>query len=234
MLELVTDCPRCKANRITFNVFHGIPVEVHYNWQYWFEAFCICRSCRTSTVFVLSQKENSDSAELKKKGIVGLSGSANEYFEVRGHISLKDENGVVPPEHIPEPIRKAWSEGATCLAVGCFNASATMFRLCIDLATKGMLPEEDSEGLNRSTRRSLGLRLVWLFDNQILPESLRELSTCIKDDGNDGAHEGLLEKEDAEDVMDFTYELLERLYTEPKRLELAQLRRRERRNKPQA
>jgi hypothetical protein len=64
-----------------------------------------------------------------------------------------------------------------------------------------------------------------LFDNKILPEALHELSGCIKEDGNDGAHEGTLRKADAEDLLDFTAALLERLYTEPERLRLAQSRR---------
>jgi hypothetical protein len=55
----------------------------------------------------------------------------------------------------------------------------------------------------------------------------------LKDDGNDGAHAGTLTKADAVDLLDFTFELLERLYTERKRLELAAVRREERR-KPQA
>jgi len=100
-----------------------------------------------------------------------------------------------------------------------------MFRLCIDIVTRGMLPEENVKGLNARVRRDLGLRLPWMFDNDILPESIRELSSCIKDDGNDGAHEGTLRKQDAEDMLDFTYAMLERLYTEPKRIELAKERR---------
>ncbi len=92
-----------------------------------------------------------------------------------------------------------------------------------------MLPEGEVKGLNSKVRRDLGLRLPWLFDNGILPEALRELSSCVKDDGNDGAHEGTLKKEDAEDLLDFTYALLERIYTEPKRLQLAKERRLSRR-----
>ncbi|WP_373017600.1 DUF4145 domain-containing protein [Thiomicrorhabdus sp.] len=105
-----------------------------------------------------------------------------------------------------------------------------MFRLCLDLATKELLPSDNDEttGLNNRVRRNLGLRLPWLFDNNILPESLKELSNCIKDDGNDGAHEGILTTEDAEDILDFTFILLERLYTEPKRIEFAQERQRQR------
>ena len=48
--------------------------------------------------------------------------------------------------------------------------------------------------------------------------------------GNDGAHEDTLKKEDAEDVLDFTYVLLERLFTEPERIRIAQKRRAERRS----
>lgn len=39
-----------------------------------------------------------------------------------------------------------------------------------------------------------------------------------------------MKKEDGEDILDFTYILLERIYTEDKRLKLAQARRDERRS----
>ena len=116
-----------------------------------------------------------------------------------------------------------------CLAVSCNNAAGTMFRLCIDIVTRQMLPEEDEHDLNARNRRNLGLRLPWLFDHGSLPESLRELSTCVWEYGNDGAHAGTLTSEDAEDLLDFTCLLLERIYTEPARLRLAEARRHERR-----
>ncbi|NTW88889.1 MAG: DUF4145 domain-containing protein [Desulfobulbaceae bacterium] len=146
-------------------------------------------------------------------------------------VSLKDRAAITPPDHLPVEIQAVFSEGATCFAVGCFNAAGTMFRLCVDLATKSMLPAEDGDGLNSRIRRNLGLRLPWLFERHLLPEALRELSSCIKDDGNDGAHEGSLKKEDSEDLLDFTAAILERLYTEPERLRLAKERREKRRGK---
>ncbi len=93
---------------------------------------------------------------------------------------------IEPPDHLPKNIESVFREGATCIAVGCYNAAGTMFRLCVDLATKSMLPAEDTPGLNARTRRDLGLRLPWLFENGRLPESLKDLSSCIKEDGNDG------------------------------------------------
>jgi hypothetical protein len=43
------------------------------------------------------------------------------------------------------------------------------------------------------------------------------------------AHGGTLKNEDADDLLDFTVELLERLYTEPAKLKLAEERRKARR-----
>jgi hypothetical protein len=92
-----------------------------------------------------------------------------------------------------------------------------------------MLPQEETPGLNNRTRRDLGLRLPWLFEHGRLPFELRELSSCIREDGNDGTHQGTLTMQEAEDLLDFTTALLERLFTEPRRLEIAKERREKRR-----
>lgn len=159
------------------------------------------------------------------KDMLAYPGSLNNAFDVCGYLSLKDRNAEPPPEHLPTNVDAAFREGATCMTVKCFNAAGTMFRLCLDFATKALMPQDNVDGLNSKIRGSLGLRLNWLFDTGRLPEALHELATCVKDDGNDGAHDGTLTEVDAEDLQEFTFELLERLYTEPKRLELAKARR---------
>jgi hypothetical protein len=93
-----------------------------------------------------------------------------------------------------------------------------------------MLPSDEAEGLNARVKRDLGLRLPWMFKNGILPEDLKELSTCVREDGNDGAHTGTLTHEEAQDLQDFTTILLERIYTEKERLRLAEKRREKRRS----
>lgn len=186
-------------------------------------------------MFQLAEEGIPQSEAIKQsKGLSGVRGSVNGYVRIQGFVSLKDAAGASPPDYLPDEIRKVFTEGATCFAVGCYNASGTMFRLCIDLATQAMLPKEEVEGLTARIRRNLGLRLPWLFDRGALPEALREVSTCIKDDGNDGAHAGTLGKDDAEDMLDFTVALLERLYTEPRQLQLAKERREKRRDKPES
>ena len=229
MSELVANCPRCKAKQITFDLTSAVVITIQHGWQRHWEAFCVCRHCSHPSIFVLLQNDIKHESFLKTTALQQLNASVNQVATVKGHISLKDEIAQQPPEHLPENIHSTFLEGASCMAIGCYNAGATMFRLCIDLATKTMLPEENENGLNNKIRRSLGLRLKWLFDNKILLNALEELSTCIQEDGNDGAHQGILSEEDAQDILEFTFALLERLYTEPRKLELAKARRETRR-----
>lgn len=230
MAELVADCPRCRATRTTFDVLSDVHTGWRYNWQPWYEAFSVCRHCNRSTVFVLSARGIDEKDEMVKAGGPSrLDGSINGHVSVESFISLKDAGGIEAPGHLPEDIKAAFKEGATSLSVECPNAAGTMFRLCVDLATRPLLPKEDVEGLNQKVRRDLGLRLPWLFDHGKLPQDLKGLSSCVKEDGNDGAHRGTLQKEDAEDLLDFTTALLERMYTEPQRLVLATKRRADRR-----
>jgi len=225
MAELVANCPRCRAINITFDVTSENFLYQRHHWQNWYEIFSQCRHCHRSTVFVVSESVNGNYKLIHETGLLKVPGSLNSYVEIHSHVSPKDNLTVAPPEHLPEDIKAIFSEASICIAVGCFNAAGTMFRLCLDMATRGMLPEADTHGLNARTRRDLGLRLPWLFDNGLLPEALRELSACIKEDGNDGAHAGTLQAADAGDLLDFTGVLLERIYTEPARLREAQSRR---------
>lgn len=222
---IVADCPRCGSSHMTFDVLQTIPTIVRYDWKRFFEAFCVCRNCRTSTTFSISQQRVEDAPASP----TSINGSLNRYFDIEGFICLKDMGGQEPPEFVPEPIANAFHEGATAVVTKCPNAAGAMFRLAVDLTTRPLLPAEDAEGLNKKVRRDLGLRLPWLFENGLLPKELEDLSHCIREDGNDGAHAGTLTKEDALDLQDFTVELLERIFTEPERLRLAAERRTKRR-----
>jgi len=230
--ELVADCPRCRSKRITFDVTEAHITHTEYSWQQHYEVFSICRQCNRSTIFALEDDGNADYDHFHQMGLLNCPIAINKYVIIKGFVSLKDFVATAPPDHVPENIAAVFREGATCLAVDCNNAAATMFRLCIDLATRRMLPAPTSDNPPTKVRRDLGLRLPWLFDNDKLPEALRDLSTCVREDGNDGAHEGTLTEEEAEDLRDFTTALLERIYTEPVKIRLAQERRETRRAPP--
>lgn len=109
-----------------------------------------------------------------------------------------------------------------------------MFRMCLDLATKDLLQKSTALAATVApTSRQkdvLAERLKWLFANNVLHGDLEELSQCIKDDGNDAAHDGNIGKNEALDLLEFTEHLLEHIYTRPEKVRLANVRRQERRN----
>jgi hypothetical protein len=203
-----------------------------YGWQRHYEICAKCRYCTRFTIFKASQRHNADSNHLNANEVHAINGSTNKWVEAHDYVSAKDADPLPAPESLPPDIAAAFEEGCRCWAIGCFNAAATMFRLSLDLATKPLLPPEDADGgPNGRQRRDLGLRLPWLFDNGKLPndQHLRDLSHCVKEDGNDGAHAGNLTNEDAADLYDFAFALLDRIITEPHRVRLAIERREARR-----
>jgi transcription elongation factor Elf1 len=149
MADLVANCPRCGSQSITHDVTAVNLVRKEHGWVKTFEAFATCRSCRRSTMFLIRERNDThDTKAFEQMSPLDIEVALNRHFKVEGFISLKDQATVAPPEHVPENIAKVFREGATCLRVECWNAAGTMFRLCVDLATRPMLPEGDVPGLN--------------------------------------------------------------------------------------
>jgi hypothetical protein len=229
---LVADCPRCGSSAITFDVTAQVFRKKEYDWLTHHEVFSVCRRCNRPTIFHVSMKVRHQSISQYPNTILNVEGALNQFFGVERYISLRDNVAIQPPEHLPPDIDQAFKEGAACYSIGCYNAAGTMFRLCLDHASRPLLPDPNNPNVpqpNDRQRRELGLRLRWLFDNGIIPNNLKELAKCVREDGNDGAHAGNLSKDDADDLLDFTVAFLERLITEPKKLEIAQARRDQRR-----
>ena len=232
MALLVADCPRCGVQQMTFDLTECITVDIEEGWAWTNECFCVCRSCAQATLFVLKLTSFAGRGNLSGPGALRkFDGFINPYVDIVRFVSVRDRASHAPPDFLPDELAETFREGATCLSVECWNAAGAMFRACVDLATRPLLPAEgvELEGLNRKVRRDLGLRLPWLFKTGRLPKGLDGLAACIREDGNDAAHQVNLEKEDAEDLLDFTRALLERLYTEPGRLKEADQRRAARR-----
>jgi hypothetical protein len=230
---------------MTFDVTAQVFRSQSYGWQNIQEAFCVCRHCDKPTIFVVETSLEGRKHDIKLSeafsyspdSIVKFDGSLNQFYKVKGYINLKDFSCIAPPDHLQPHIEAAFKEGAACYAIGCYNAASCMFRLCLDLLSKPLLPNPKDAEINQPTdfvRRNLGPRLAWLFKEGLLPKDLEHLATSVKDDGNDGAHAGNLTKEDCDDLIDFTTVFLERLVTEPKKLEIAEARRAARRGVTQA
>ncbi|MFH1813389.1 MAG: DUF4145 domain-containing protein [Pseudomonadota bacterium] len=225
MAIFTCNCPRCGSKRTTFDLIATTPKLEDGSA----EVFGICRHCQRSAT-VIGFERASHQFLGDPRWVSGTS-SVDPYLDTIGFVELRGRDVVQPPEHLPTAVKSAFYEGAVCLSSGCNNAAAAMFRLSLDLATKGLLPPAAEGEPNAKTRRELGLRLEYLFGQGKLPNDLKELSACVKDNGNDGAHDGNLSVEDAEDLLDFTFELLARIFTEPARIRIATERRSARRKR---
>jgi hypothetical protein len=235
MATIVDNCPRCGAQKITFDIYAQQFRKLIYGWKVEYEAYSVCRKCSAGTIFILGAKSSIIQEHYIDMPLSTFEKDITEHYEVDGFISVKDIAVAEPPEFLPEDICKAFNEAARCFSVKAYNGASAMFRLCLDLATKPLLPKtEDQQAVqpNEKQRRDLGLRLAWLFEKQIIPVTFKELAKCVREDANDGAHVGNLTKVDAEDLQEFTYALLERLITEKERIKRAEERRAARREQP--
>ena len=226
---LIHDCPSCGVKKLTFDVKGVIYVRKSDTRDKYAEVFSSCRECGHGTIFIL--RDESPNHLVREYNILQGNGNLNGYCSIDGVVNFVEFLTIDPPSHLPPDVQKAFSEGARAHAVECWNASACMFRASIDLATRKLLPENDITGLDDNIRRSLARRLKWLFKSEILHRDLEVLATCVKEDGNEAIHSTTLVEEDAIDLLEFTVALLERIYTEPKKITLAEKRRRERREK---
>ena len=239
---VVMDCPRCGVLNTTMEVSGYTPTKRTGIWEF----LGLCRSCLNASCVqgelvplqqwvIDADKFNSST----KDAYAYIIGKAKDYLKTERvnlltifknmefHPVLK--NIHPSPEHLPSQIQELFEEASKCLSIGCYNAAGAMFRLCLDITTKDIINKNLDKSPTAENKKTIHKRLEWIFDQGILPRSLEELSRCIKDDGNDAAHDGNIGQDEAEDLLDFTEILLERIYTEPENIRIAQERRQQRR-----
>lgn len=77
MSEYVEDCPRCGATKVTFDIMAAHRIKIRHGWQYWYEAFSVCRHCHRSTVFVLADDARSNYEPTHNIGLENIDGFIN-------------------------------------------------------------------------------------------------------------------------------------------------------------
>lgn len=180
--------------------------------------FTSCRACRRPSLFKMYGGSLSDPPSAKLFAGQDLT----NIFQAKVAPPIV-RNSAICPQYVPEEISRLFAEAALCLAFSAFDASGAMFRKTIDAATRskiGIAPESVEKGnvdyISWKTAKDLRLRLDWLFDRGKLPSDLKDLVSCVHQDGNDAAHSvHTIGEAGALDLQDFTTEILEVLFTRP-------------------
>lgn len=231
MGTIVADCSRCKTQQITFDLIGTVPDK---QGEGMFYCFCQCRRCDRPSVFSLAGKYSNNPPELDKYKNIDITHLYNI------NLSAPVYKPVTQcPDFVPEQIKLIFDEGALCLSVGANDASGAMSRKVLDAATReliGVEPQsvdrEDPNYISWKQAKDLRLRLDWLFERGKLPAELKELASCVHQDGNDAAHSSENIGPDAAlDLQDFSTVILESLYTRPGRIQANVNRRDARRGK---
>lgn len=238
---LVYNCNYCGSNKIQFDVLATTVQKIHSR-DYW-EAFCQCSHCKKGSILLL--EEGSNFRELKDRIYTGSypnlcateHTNINDHFQVNRLLIPPNKNQMMCPQFVPTNIKNIFDEATKCLAMSCFVASGSMFRLCLDLVTKDLLEkwleenQTSEQQPNKEQRNKLANRIDFLIDQDKIPKRLKDLAHCIRHDGNDSAHDGTTGEDEALDCLDFTEALLTETYTLPAQINEASRRRLERRAK---
>ena len=187
---LVYGCPRCGAQKITFDILSSICVYEHVNaWEQKHEIFGYCRSCKKSSVFLVKPNE-----DLQIQHLIKDQSNLNENVDVIEVVISGLLNPKSVPIHLPEQVEIPFREATMCQAIQAWNAAGCMFRTTVDLATKELLQKLQDKTPPKEVKDNLAKRIKWLFEEGYITKKLQELSTCIRNDGNDAAHEANLGK----------------------------------------
>lgn len=216
---LQIDCPRCGAKSMTADVPVSVGIGNSVRPTHW-EVFAVCRKCKKGSIQKVRAASNSLSGIAASMGNFvphTVNGNLDHLVDIIGGLDSSDFSPADVPEYMSPTVRNAYVEAVSNIRMGCPNAAAAMFRLALDLATKEKvqaIPAADPQP-NSDEKRVLAKRVDWLFEQKLLPATLKPLATALRENANDGAHDGVLTMQDANDLYDFAEALMYEIYTVP-------------------
>lgn len=224
MSFLSTKCVHCSTEKIKLNVqsFY-IANNRHY-------FLLSCEGCDKPTtiqaeiiqVYIDASRRRTRNIDFHIDEEIDLS---KKFKNLKLVILEQNKKLIQCPPYVPTDIEACFNEASICLQAECYIACSSMLRLCLDLTTKKLLDEAEGKKIDK-----LYERINYLIEKQIIPSDLKDFSHNIRLDGNDAAHDGTTSIGEANDLIDFTILLLERVYTNKEKLRLAEIRRKERRS----
>lgn len=116
---------------------------------------------------------------------------------------------------VPPALQQEWQEAWSCFGHGQYTASAVMVRRLLE----GTCQE------NGQSQRTLAHALQALKESGVIDETLSAWASALRALGNEGAHYGKsVDRQDAEDALEFAEALLDHIYVLRRRFEAFQIR----------
>lgn len=211
MSVLVMTCPHCGANNMTFNVSvdhaHGEEGRLR-------SAIAICARCDSPVVVKARWLAYAERPELRSDHHGDL--LANGNLRVLG-LWPKAEP-INAPQHLPDAVHRAYMEAAKARKASLWNAACSSYRRCMELGLKAFAPEVEAWKLEKRIDRLAA-------EHRITPD-LKTWAHELRLDGNEAVHGDEDATQEITDQMHhLTYFLLTYLYTLPKQVEEARVRR---------
>lgn len=212
-------CPKCKAVMgLEIEAKNAGATQRHFNrtvyvtppnWDLPFNFVLKCPGCNSYKIMFLYR------ITLDKDNV--------QFYKLYTIPELEDYSIPELPNEYPS-LKSTYLEAIKCLQIGAYKASATMFRRALQIIVRDILGEN-------SWKLSTSLENLQNKPNKLginLSNDFHEYSYIIKESGNQGAHPGqdidLLEftKEDAIDLRDMFFEIINELFIKPSLLKKAE------------
>jgi hypothetical protein len=219
MATLEYDCPHCRAQKVSSSIVwhYTVPEQIIVARQLvpYGYASVICGVCIKPVTFKITMPSAGASYHKFKEAFAAAQNTAHTLLrgDFRADV-VTTETEIEGPEHLTDNVAKAFRAAEKNYPMeDCEDASATMYRRSLDVATKEAYP---------SISGSLSQRIAELSRQNVIPQAMKDWADHIRWIGNDGAHEPIgVNKDELEVIRGFTDAFLRYLISMPFKVRLA-------------
>lgn len=205
-----TYCPKCRTERVQHQEVSRYSFEARLNPTRGqtpgglHNIYLRCNGCSYPRAILV----------LSRKGLSKLTGEISLFEEIEILADYPERVQTTAPEHTPDRVANLFLQASKSLESGHPDASGSMSRKSLDVATKDLGAPRDVW---------LKARITWLYQQHRLTEQLKDWAEIIKDDGNSAVHdEAPFTIAEAKELLDFTELFLTYVYTLPGKISARQ------------
>lgn len=201
------DCPYCLTARVAFS----IEAQWETLWRDpdtfldYTHVIAYCGGCGRGVLGIIQKTGNSSHPVQLEGDIDGRGWETVEVHPVAPSIE--------PPEHVPGPIADTLSGALKSLVGRIWPGAGMLARKTVEMAVAAKLGQAEVANLKAAMSK--------LKDAGELPSYVGEWGEHIRALGNDAAHRGDFNEEEAREAVEFAKEFAMSLYTRPERIRLA-------------